>query len=140
MNDPASHDADPLDGLSTQQHEAIVALIAEPTVAKAAETCGVAERTLYRWMADPAFSRAFRRTRREAFTHAVGLCQRYSAGAVNALAKIAMDTSAPHASRVSAASNILKFGRESLELDDLAARVDALESSRGHPEGSRNTP
>src|SRR5262249_19104839 len=103
-----NHD-EQIDSLTTQQHEAIVALLGEPTVAKAAEACGITERTLYRWLAEPTFSRAFRRTRREAFTHAVGLCQRYSAGAVNALAKIAMDTTAPHASRVSAASNILKF-------------------------------
>ncbi len=123
--------------LSAQQRAAVVALLSEPTIAKAAETSGVSERTLYRWLAEPVFAREFRKARRDAFTHAVSLCQRYSAGAVNALAKIAMDTSAPHASRVSAATNILKFGRESMELDDLAARVDALEAAQ-HAETNRH--
>ncbi len=131
---------DGTDALSKPQHEAIVALLNEATVAKAAEVCGVSERTLYRWLSEPVFASAFRRARREAFSHAVGLCQRYSAGAVNALAKIAMDTTAPHASRVSAATNILKFGRESMELDDLAARVDALEAARSDVEGWRPAP
>jgi hypothetical protein len=40
------------------------------------------------------------------------------------------DTTAPHASRVSAAASILKFGRESIELDDLAERLGALEAAR----------
>jgi len=37
---------DGTDALSKPQHDAIVALLNEATVAKAAEVCGVAERTL----------------------------------------------------------------------------------------------
>jgi len=36
---------------------------------------------------------------------------------------------APHHAKVSAATNLLRFGREGIELDDLAARVEALERS-----------
>ena len=38
------------------------------------------------------------------------------------------DESAPTSSKVSAATAILRFGREGIELDDLAARVEALEA------------
>ncbi len=47
--------------------------------------------------------------------------------AVNTLAQIMMDDSAPTSSKVAAATTILRFGREGIELDDLAARVEALE-------------
>ena len=72
-------------GLSPEQESAITALLNEPTVAKAAATAGVGERTLYRWLGEPAFASAYRSARREAFTHAVSLTQRYAPVAVQAL-------------------------------------------------------
>ena len=114
-------------GLTPKQESAIVALLNEPTIARAASSINMAERTLYRWLDDPAFSGAYRRARREAFAQAIALTQRYAPAAVHALAKIMSDETATHASRVSAASALLRFSRESLELDDLAARLEALE-------------
>ena len=54
--------------------------------------------------------------------------------AVNTLAKIMADATAPHSARVSAASATLKFSREAIELDDLAARVEALEHATAKSE------
>ena len=51
----------------------------------------------------------------------------YAPLAVNTLAAIMSDKDAPTHSRVTAASTLLKFGREGIELDDLAARLEALE-------------
>ncbi|QKK08413.1 MAG: hypothetical protein HND58_09645 [Planctomycetota bacterium] len=47
------------------------------------------------------------------------------------------DASAANAAKVSAATAMLKFGRESIELDDLAARIETLESERDD-EGDRS--
>ena len=47
---------------------------------------------------------------------------------MNTLAQVMMDQSAPHHAKVAAATTILRFGREGIELDDLAARVEALEN------------
>lgn len=116
-----------VDGLTPKQEQAIVALLNEPTISRAAQTLNMAERTLYRWMDDPAFSRAYRSARREAFAQAISLTQRYAPAAVHTLAKVMGDPTATHAARVSAASSILRFSRESIELDDLAGRIDALE-------------
>ena len=55
--------------------------------------------------------------------------QRYAPLAVNTLAQVMMDDGAPSSSKVAAATTILRFGREGIELDDLAARVEALEQS-----------
>jgi hypothetical protein len=117
----------PMFGLEPKQEQAIVALLNQPTVAQAAQVSGVSERTLHRWLGEPTFAQAYRTARREAFSHAVSMAQRYTPLAVQTLAKTMTDTSSPHSSRVSAASNLLKFGRESIELDELVGRVEALE-------------
>lgn len=115
------------DGLTPKQEQAIVALLNEPTVTRAAKSLGVNDRTLYRWMDETAFSRAYRKARREAFSQAISLTQRYAPAAIHTLAKIMSDEQAPPTSRVNAATALLRFSRESIELDDLAARVEALE-------------
>ena len=117
-----------VDSLTPQQENAIIALVAQPTIARAASSCDVPERTLYRWMCIPEFQAAYREARRNSFSQAIGLCQRATPVAVNVLAKIMSDPTAPYTSRVAAAIAVLKFGRESLEIDDLAARVAALET------------
>lgn len=124
--------ADDLDNLGQGQAQAIVALVNEPTIRKAAESCGVGERTLYTWLEQPAFRAAYRKARREAFAQAMGLASKYAPLAVGTLATIAGDKSAPHSARVSASTGLLKFSRESLELDDVVARVEAVErATRG---------
>lgn len=115
------------DGLSPKQESAILALLAQPTVLRAAEAAGVAESTMHRWLCEPAFASAYRAARRRAFAQAVAVTGRYAPLAVQVLAKIMADERAPHSARVQAAQAILKFTRESLELDDLAERVEALE-------------
>ena len=53
--------------LKPSQARAVVALLREPTVAKAARHVGVNERTLRRWLADPGFRAALDDARREVF-------------------------------------------------------------------------
>jgi hypothetical protein len=128
-------------GLTTKQERAIGFLLAEPSVAKAAESAGVGERTLHRWMREPEFARAYRDARRNAFEQAVAMTQRYATLAVQALARIVADSKTSASARVAAASAILRFGREGIELDDLAARLDSLEASmqpRMNEEGARD--
>ncbi len=89
----------------------------------------MSHRTLNRWLNKPAFARAYRKARREAFGQAIALTQRYAPVAVNTLAQVMMDAGAPASSKVAAATTLLRFGREGIELDDLAARVEALEEA-----------
>ena len=117
------------DQLSPKQERAIVALLREPTLPKAAEAVGVHEKTVYHWLADPHFSSVYRRTRREAFGQAIALTQKYAPMAVQTLAQLMLNTSVPAHARVTAAATLLRFGREGIELDDLAARVEALEQT-----------
>ncbi len=123
-------------GLTGQQERAIIALLNEQTIGRAAAAAEVGQRTLYRWLKDAAFSRAYREARRDAFGQAIALTQRYAPLAVNTLAQVMMDDGAPSSSKVAAATTILRFGREGIELDDLAARVEALESAAPQREKS----
>jgi|GEM_PF-4339829 len=79
------------DALSPEQNRALAALLAEPTIARAAAVSGVSERTIYRWLDEPEFSTAFRKARREAFKQAVALTQKYAPMAVQTLAKVMTD-------------------------------------------------
>jgi transposase-like protein len=124
-----------VDGLTHKQEQAIVTLLNEPTVARAARSLDIHDRTLYRWMRDPTFARAYRDARREAFAQAISVTQRYAPAAVHTLAKIMADDDAPHTARVNAATALLRFSREAIELDDLAGRIDELEEQAAHAEG-----
>lgn len=117
------------DGLSGKQERAIVALLNEPSVSRAAQACGINQKTIHRWLDEPVFSRAYRKARREAFAQAIAATQRYAPLAVQTLAKIMADGTLSVSARVSAATALLKFSRDSIELDDLAQRLDDLERS-----------
>ncbi len=127
------------DGLTPKQEAAIIALLHEPTVARAALTADVDERTLHRWLNEPDFARAYRHARRLAFSQAIAVALRFAPIAVNALAKIVTDSTVGASARVSAATALLRFNRESIELDDLASRVDELEQSLGKDGQGDNT-
>ena len=120
---------DPTPGLTPRQDKAVEAMLQQPTLARAAAAVGVHERTLRRWLAEPAFRDAVQAARRAAFGQAMGLVQWYASVAVAALVKVVNDPAAPANCRVTAAAVLLKVGREGIELDDLARRVEALERS-----------
>ncbi|MBC7834062.1 MAG: hypothetical protein H7Y88_03055, partial [Phycisphaerales bacterium] len=125
---PTDEDTLGTENLSPRQEQAIIALLNEPTVKRAAEVSNIGYRTIHRWLEEPAFAKVYRRARRQAFAQAVSLTQRYAPLAVQTLAKAMNDADAPYAVRVHAAVYMLKFSRESIELDDLASRVDDLEA------------
>ncbi len=98
------------DGLSQRQHEALLALLREPTVAKASESTGIPQRTLYNWLQDEKFMSALRKARRDGFSTAVAMTVRYAPVAVTALVKVVTDQKTPAAARVRAATALLDFG------------------------------
>ncbi len=129
--DPPAFGAE--DGLTPRQGRAVEALLREPTAARAAASVGINQRTLRRWSTAPAFRTALLRARREAFGQAVGLTQRYAPVAVATLVKVMNDPAAAPSAKVRAAAVLLRFGREGVELDDPAARLDDLERQAGGP-------
>ena len=129
QDEPGGAGDDLVASLSSRQQKAIIALVTEPTLTQAAKSAEVGERTLRRWLHDATFNKAYRTARRESFSQALALALRYTPLAINTLGKLASDTMTPPSSRVSACNGILKFARDSIELDDLQARIEALETA-----------
>jgi len=104
---------------------ALAALLAEPTVEAAAVKAGVSPVTLWRWLQEPDFHEAYRDARRKVVSQAVSHLQNAATEAVEALRRNLMAESP--SVQVRAAVAILTQAFRGVELEDLAARVDALE-------------
>ena len=114
-------------GISRKQDTAIGALLSRPTISAAAESVGIGESTLRRWLKDRDFLAAYRAARREAVSQAVGHLQGACSVAVVALTDISQDVNSPASARVSAARTVLELALKGVELEDLAVRVEELE-------------
>lgn len=119
------------EGLTRNQERALDVLLDAASVAEAARLCGLSDRTLWRYLRDPAFSEELRRRRavlaQEATTGLAVLARRGR----EALAGLLEDPNTPRAilARVGIAAQDL--ARQALDQDDILARIDALEAAQG---------
>lgn len=117
------------DNLSAKQDKAIAALLSEPTIAAAADKLGVNDRQIYRWLEESEFVAAYRAARREAVGQAIARLQQTSSHAVTVLLSLMADRKTPATVRLNAASKVLEFAVKAIELDDIQARLEALEQA-----------
>jgi len=115
--------------MTAKQDKALAALLSEATIAAAAAKVKVGERTIHTWLGEPAFADAYRSARRQAVQHAIARLQQASTDAVNVLCAVMVDTDAPPSTRIAAAKTVLEHAIQGVELDDLAARLDVLETA-----------
>ena len=105
---------------------AIVALLENPSVEKAAAAINVSPVTMWRWMQQTDFQARLRLARRRAYSQCVGRLQQASS-AVGTLPRIMTDLAVPAGSRVRAADSVLDHAARAIEIDDLDARISDLE-------------
>ena len=117
--------------LSARQEQAIAALLTEPTVTAAAAKANVPERTLYRWLDEPAFTAAYRAARRKTVKQTVARLQRASAPVVSLLLQLAASDQTPATARVAACRAVLDYTFKAVELEDLDERLSELEARMG---------
>ena len=110
-----------------KKEEAIAALLTQRNIEEAARAVGIGTQTLLRWMKVPDFDKAYREARRAAFSQSVARLQQASGAAVSTLLKIMVDPGAPPSTRVRAADSVLDHSAKSIEIEDIEARVAALE-------------
>ena len=123
--------------LSGKQEHALLALLTEATVEAAATKAGVNARTLFRWLNDPPFVAAYREARRQAVQRAIGRLQQAASDAVTTLRDVMTDAKAPAPARVNAAKSVLDLAIKAVEIEDLTARIEALEhASARHAPGT----
>ncbi|MBI3247316.1 MAG: hypothetical protein HYZ50_12500 [Deltaproteobacteria bacterium] len=115
---------------SRKVEQAVVALLTHVTVGEAAQAIGVSASTLLRWLRREDFQAQYRNARREAVNQAIACLQQGSSEAVQTLCTVMKDASLSAAARVSAAKTVLELSIKVGELEDLAARVEALEEQQ----------
>jgi hypothetical protein len=123
--------------LTRRQARAIEALCTQPTSADAARAANVGERTLRRWLAeDPSFQGAYREARTETMRQATARLQSVAGEAVTTLQELLKASDRPDV-RCRAALGILAAATKAEELENLAARVEALELATNGGDGRK---
>ena len=111
--------------LTRKQDVAILALLSEPTHARAAAKVRISESTLHRWLHLPEFLAAYRAARSRMVEGAIATLQRLGTNAVVALGKNL--TCGHPTSEIRAAIAILNFSMRGVEMLDLESRLAEVE-------------
>jgi hypothetical protein len=102
-----------------------------------ARACKTPVRTLYRWLGEPDFDKAFRVARRKAFGQATARLQHGSSAAATTLLKVMLDPNTSASRRVRAAECVLAHAAKAIEIEDVEARVEALEQAAANAAARR---
>jgi len=119
--------ADFHDKLGRKKQEAIIALLSTRSIEEAARACNTPPRTLYRWLNEPEFDKAYRAARRKAFGQASARLQHGASAAATTLLKVMLDQGTPASTKVRAAECVLAHSAKAIEIEDIEARVSELE-------------
>lgn len=111
---------------SRLEEQAIVALLTEPTLEKAAKKAQISPATLRRWLQTEAFLDRYQLARRQAFEQAMGRLQAVANEAVETLRE-SLSCKDPNV-RVRAALGILGRASQSAECAALEDRIRQLEA------------
>src|SRR5262249_36392554 len=121
-------------GKLTRKQEALIStLLTAPSLAAAAQQAGLSEVTAWRWLKDATFQAAYREARRAVVQQAIVQVQQATGTAVQPLVAVMQDAEASASAKVSAAKNILDTAVKAVELEDLEARITALEQQAQKP-------
>jgi hypothetical protein len=113
--------------LGRKKEQAIIALLKCRTVEEAAESIGVAPKTLYRWQKLTEFDREYRAAMLAQFRHSLARLQQASVPAVTVLRNILADSKAPLAVKARCAYYILDQTRRGVETDEIERRLAEVE-------------
>lgn len=128
MQSNATFQTDSDSKLTPIQERAIIALLSNSTMKRAALSVGVDETTLWRWLQDKDFHAAYMKARRDTVSRAIARLQQASTEAVNTLREVMKDKTAKGSERVSAAKAVLEFSIKAVEIEDMAERLAQVEA------------
>ncbi len=114
------------ENLTAKQERFLAALLVAPTVAEAAKVAGVADSTARHWLTQPHIRRAWLDRRREVVDQAMTGIQLATRAALATLLDC-LKPKYPAGVRVRAATAILETAIRTVEIGDLAARIEELE-------------
>ena len=111
--------------------EAVAALLTQPNIDMAAKSIGIASNTMLKWMKEPEFQSAYREARRAAYGQAIARLQQAMPLAVQTMLKVLVDPATLASVRVRAAKVVTNHSYKAIEIEDVEARVTALEEAAG---------
>jgi transposase-like protein len=120
-----------------KKEDAIAALLTQRNVEEAARAAGIGTRTLLRWLKIPEFDAAYRQARRAAFGQTIARLQQGSSAAATTLMKLMVDAATPPSTRARCSESIISFSSKAIELEDIEARLTALEQATEASKKSR---
>jgi transposase-like protein len=107
--------------------EAVAAMLTQRNLDEVARSIGIGTATLLRWQKQPEFQKAFREARRDAYSQSIARLQQGTTAAATTLLKTMIDPNTPASVRVRAAEAIFNHAAKAIEIEDIEARVAALE-------------
>jgi hypothetical protein len=122
---------------SHKMEDAVAALLTQRNTDEAARCVGISPATLIRWQKLPEFVTAYREARRMAFGQAIARLQQGTSAAATTLLKTMIDPATPASVKVRAAEAIFNHAARAIEIEDIEARVAALEASEAADQGAR---
>ena len=112
-----------------RKKEAAIAALTQRNIEEAAKSVGISPTTLLSWTKVPEFQAAYREARRAAYSQAVARLQQGTTAAATTLLKVMLDQGTPASVRVRAAECVMNHSSKAIEIEDVEARVAALEAA-----------
>lgn len=122
--------------LSAKQTKALEALLSEASQEEAARKAGISRTTLFRWLQEEHFKRAYEDALQLSFASALKSLQVVATEAMTTLREVLRDPLTPPAARVSAVRCALEFALKAREQNELEARLTQLEQAYGQQSGN----
>ena len=114
--------------LEAVREAAVLALLSERTIGRAAVRCGVGERTLRRWLTeDIGFQADYAEARRATFIAGMGRIQALTVRAVDTLDDL-LDAEKYPSVRLGAARTVAEFGIHQHDSETILKKLDELEA------------
>lgn len=113
--------------MTPTKEKALAALLTHPTQKQAAESIGIAPRTMRDYLADPEFQTAYVAACKDLVGEATRQAQRGLSPSLTALQAIVEDEEAAAGNRISAARTLLEYGLRLTEIHDILTTLEAVE-------------
>ena len=105
----------------------MAALLSSDTQAEAAAKCGLSDRALRGYLADPSFHSEFQRRKRQLVSEATRQIQASYQSAIRALRGIVESDTSSEGARISAARALLEYGLRFTDTNDIMTQLEDME-------------
>ena len=116
-------------GKNVQRQAALDALITGATVKQAAEAAGISEKTVRRWLDEPAFAAEIAEARRTITNNIMAAVKSKAVQATDVLGEIMSNQKASPYARVQAAKTVLDTAFKAIETAEIIDRIEKLEAA-----------